>query len=195
MAKLALALLIAPVAAFAPSKGAAPATALNANIVDTLKTLEGPEIFWGSDGVLEGHDESDIKGYDNFDKLVSALEGQGVASTLSGGMYTVLAPSNSAIDKHMAEVGTPITADVLKYHVIEGKVALDNLTTDQKTLNGGTLTSYRKFRKNWLDGAIIGLKSEGPSKSSNWPADIACDNGVIHAIDTVLVPGAYEGPR
>ena len=195
MAKLALALLIAPVAAFAPSKGAAPATALNANIVDTLKTLEGPEIFWGSDGVLEGHDESDIKGYDNFDKLVSALEGQGVSSALSGGMYTLLAPSNSAIDKHNTEVGTPITADVLKYHVIEGKVAMDGLTTDQKTLNGGTLTSYRKFRKNWLDGAIIGLKSEGPSKSSNWPADIACDNGVIHAIDTVLVPGAYEGPR
>ena len=195
MAKLALALLIAPVAAFAPSKGAAPATALNANIVDTLKSLEGPEIFWGSDGVLLGHDESDIKGYDNFDKLVSALEGQGVSSALSGGMYTLLAPSNSAIDKHNTEVGTPITADVLKYHVIEGKVALDNLTTDQKTLNGGTLTSYRKFRKNWLDGAIIGLKSEGPSKSSNWPADIACDNGVIHAIDTVLVPGAYEGPR
>ena len=195
MAKLALALLLAPAAAFAPTKGASPATALNANIVDTLKSLEGPEIFWGSDGVLLGHDESDIKGYDNFDKLVSALEGQGVASTLSGGMYTVLAPSNSAIDKHMAEVGTPITADVLKYHVIEGKVAMDGLTTDQKTLNGGTLTSYRKFRKNWLDGAIIGLKSEGPSKSSNWPADIACDNGVIHAIDTVLVPGAYEGPR
>ena len=195
MAKLALALLIAPVAAFAPSKGAAPATALNANIVDTLKSLEGPEIFWGSDGVLLGHDESDIKGYDNFDKLVSALDGQGVSSALSGGTYTLLAPSNSAIDKHNTEVGTPITADVLKYHVIEGKVALDNLTTDQKTLNGGTLTSYRKFRKNWLDGAIIGLKSEGPSKSSSWPSDIACDNGVIHAIDTVLVPGAYEGPR
>ena len=195
MAKLALALLLAPAAAFAPTKGASPATALNANIVDTLKSLEGPEIFWGSDGVLLGHDESDIKGYDNFDKLVSALEGQGVSSALSGGTYTLLAPSNSAIDKHNTEVGTPITADVLKYHVIEGKVALDNLTTDQKTLNGGTLTSYRKFRKNWLDGAIIGLKSEGPSKSSNWPADIACDNGVIHAIDTVLVPGAYEGPR
>ena len=79
--------------------------------------------------------------------------------------------------------------------MIEGKVALDGLTSDQKTLNGGTLTSYRKFRKNWLDGAIIGLKSEGPSTSSTWPADIECDNGVIHAIDTVLVPGAYEGPR
>merc|ERR1711968_209499 len=162
-------------------------------IVDTLKTMEGPEIFWGSDGVLEGYDESDIKGYDNFDQLASAIEGAGI--DLSSGEYTLLAPSNSTFDKHNAEVGTPIDADVLKYHVIEGKKALDALNTDQKTLNGGTLTSYRKFRKNWLDYAIIGLKSEGPSKSSNWPADVACDNGVIHAIDTVLVPGAYDGAR
>merc|ERR1712094_116181 len=82
-----------------------------------------------------------------------------------------------------------------KYHVIEGKKTMDALNSDQKTLNGGTLTYYRKFRKNWLDYAIIGLKSEGPSKSSNWPSDVQCDNGVIHAIDTVLVPGAYEGSR
>ena len=105
------------------------------------------------------------------------------------------APANSAFDKHNNEVGTPITADVLKYHVIEGKKTMDALNSDQKTLNGGTLTAYRKFRKNWLDGAIIGLKSEGPSKSSNWPSDVECDNGIIQAIDTVLVPGAYEGPR
>ena len=78
---------------------------------------------------------------------------------------------------------------------IEGKKTMDALNSDQKTLNGGTLTYYRKFRKNWLDYAIIGLKSEGPSKSSNWPADVQCDNGVIHAIDTVLVPGAYDGSR
>jgi len=194
MAKLALALALAPaVTAFAPAPAARSATAMSASIADTLKTMEGPEIFWGSDGVLEGYDESDIKGYDNFDVLAGAIEGAGI--DLSGGAYTLLAPSNSAIEKHNTEVGTPITADVLKYHVIEGKKALDSLTEDQKTLNGGTLTSYRKFRKNWLDYAIIGLKSEGPSKSSNWPADVECDNGIIHAIDTVLVPGAYDGSR
>ena len=194
MAKLALALALAPaVTAFAPAPAARSATKMDASIADTLKTMEGPEIFWGSDGVALGHDEADIKGYDNFDQLAGALESNGV--DLSGGTYTLLAPSNSAIAKHNTEVGTPIDADVLKYHVIEGKVAMDGLTTDQKTLNGGTLTSYRKFRKNWLDGAIIGLKSEGPSKSSNWPSDVECDNGIIQAIDTVLVPGAYEGPR
>ena len=189
--KLALALLVAPVAAFAPSAPAKAPLALNAGIADTVASLEGPEIFWGSDGVLEGHDESEIKGYDNFSKLAAALKDV----DLSGGDYTLLAPSDSAFEKHEKEVGTPITADILKYHVIPGKVSMDGLNTDQKTLNGGTLTAYRKFRKNWLDNAIIGLKSEGPSKSSNWPADVGCDNGVIHAIDTVLVPGAYEGSR
>merc|ERR1711884_833770 len=136
-------------------------------------------------------DEADIKGYDNFGQLASAIADAGI--DLSGGEYTILAPSDSAFDKHNKEVGTPVTADILKYHVIPGKKSLDSLTVDQETLNGGTLTAYRKFRKNWLDFAIVGLKSEGPSKSSNWPADVECDNGVIHAIDTVLVPGAYTG--
>ena len=185
--------LAASVGAFAPQSASVRRTQMDASIADTLATMEGPEIFWGSDGVLEGHDEDEIKGYDNFDKLAAALKETGV--DLSSGDYTMLAPSNSAIDKHNAEVGTPITADVLKYHVIPGKVSMDGLTVDQKTLEGSSLTAYRKFRKNWLDNAIIGLKSEGPSKSSNWPADIACDNGIIHAIDTVLVPGAYTGSR
>merc|ERR1711939_386586 len=144
-------------------------------------------------GVALGHDEADIKGYDNFDQLAAALSKEGI--DLSGGEYTLLAPADSAFDKHENEVGTPVDADVLKYHVIKGKVALDDLTVDQPTLQGGSLTAYRKFRKNWLDYAIIGLKSEGPSKSSNWPSDVECDNGIIHAIDTVLVPGAYAGER
>ena len=194
MAKLALALALAPaVTAFAPVAAPKASTQLQASITETLATMEGPEIFWGSDGVALGHDEADIKGYDNFDQLAAALSKEGI--DLSGGEYTLLAPANSAFDKHNNEVGTPVTADVLKYHVIEGKKTMDALNSDQKTLNGGTLTAYRKFRKNWLDGAIIGLKSEGPSKSSNWPSDVECDNGIIQAIDTVLVPGAYEGPR
>ena len=185
MAKLALALALAPaVTAFAPVAAPKASTQLQASIQDTLATMEGPEIFWGSDGVL-GHDEADIKGYDNFDQLAAALSKEGV--DLSGGEYTLLAPANSAFDKHNNEVGTPITADVLKYHVIEGKKTMDALNTDQKTLNGGTLTAYRKFRKNWLDGAIIGLKSEGPSKSSKL--------AVGRRVRQRHHPGHRHGPR
>jgi hypothetical protein len=188
--------LASTASAFVPAAPAASfqrSSALDASIQDTLASINGPEVFWGSAGVAEGHEESDVKGYDNFGKLAAALSANGV--DLSGGQYTVLAPSDSAFDKHEKEVGTPVDANILKYHVIEGKVAMDALTTDQKTLNGGTLTAYRKFRKNWLDNAIIGLQSEGASKSASWPADVACDNGVIHAIDTILVPGAYTGSR
>merc|ERR1711988_77270 len=107
----------------------------------------------------------------NFGKLAAALEASSI--DLSSGEFTLLAPSDSAFEKHEKEVGTPITDDILKYHIIPSKVSMDGLTVDQPTLQGGTLTSYRKFRKNWLDNAIIGLKSEGPSNSSNWPADVA----------------------
>ena len=192
--KIVLALMLGSGAAFVPAAPqAARSTVMNAGIADTIASMEGPEIFWGSAGVLEGHEESELKGHDGFSKLTAALKSEGV--DLSGADYTILAPADSAFDKHAKEVGTPVTADILKYHVIPGKVALDDLTTDQTTLQGGTLTAYRKFRKNWLDYAIVGLQSEGPSKSSNWPADVQADNGVIHAIDTVLVPGAYEGER
>merc|ERR1712166_1365137 len=109
-----------------------------------------------------------------FGKLVAAITAAGV--DLSDGEYTLLAPADSSIDKHVSEVGTPIDADILKYHVIKGKKTLDQLNADQETLQGGTLTSYRKFRK-------------------NWPANVEADNGIIHAIDTVLVPGAYTGSR
>ena len=186
--------LIASATAFAPSAfSPRTSTQCSATIGETIKDLKGPEIFWGSEGPPLGLEEGDIKGYDCFTKLTAALDAAGL--DLSDPDITLLAPSDSAFEKHEAEVGTPIDADILKYHVIKGKVSMEGLDKDQPTLQGGSLTGYRKFRKNWLDYAVIGLKSEGPSKSVNWPADVECDNGYIHAIDTVLIPGAYAGSR
>jgi len=186
--------LVASATAFAPAAFTGRTSmARDAGIAETLAGIQGRELFWGSEGIAAGFEEADIKGYDNFVQLAAALTAAGI--DLSDGEYTLLAPSDYAIDKHIAEVGTPIDADILKYHVIKGKKTLDQLQADQETLQGGTLTSYRKFRKNWLDNAVIGLQSEGASKSGSWPANVECDNGIIHAIDTVLVPGAYTGSR
>ena len=161
-----------------------------ADLLDTVKSMQGPEIFWGSEGVALGHEESEIKGYDNFGKLAEAIEKLGLADTLKGSdKFTLLAPSDSAIESFQGE----ITADIIKYHLIPGEVTTSTIGADQKTLQGGTL-KYRRFaRKDFLDSAMVGVKSAGPSKSQNWPSDVKADNGVIHSIDTVLVPGAFEG--
>merc|ERR1711924_210930 len=126
-----------------------PATTLSASIADTVATMNGPEIFWGSAGVMEGHEESDLKGYQKFEMLAAALKKEGI--DLADGEYTLLAP--------------PVTADVLKYHVIKGKKTLDQLNEDQPTLQGGTLTSYRKFRKNWLDYAVAASSPRAPPRA------------------------------
>ena len=134
-------------------------------IAETITGLQGPE----SGG---------------FSQFVDAVAAAGI--DLSAGEYTVLAPSDSAFDEHKMSGGGAITEDILKYHIIPGRKSVDQLNVDQPTLQGRTLTAYRQFRKNHLDGAVIG------SLGSSWPADVACSNGIIHAIDIVLVPGAYQ---
>jgi len=125
-----------------------------------------------------------VKGYESFGRFVAAIQANGI--DLTQGEYTILAPADSAFSKHELGGNAPVTADVLKYHVIPGKKSLASLTSNQPTLQGGTLTASRKFRKNWLDDAIVG--------GANWPSDKPAGNCIVHTIDTILVPGAYESP-
>jgi hypothetical protein len=51
---------------------------------------------------------------------------------------------------------------------------------------GGTLTAYRKFRKNYLDSVSI-------TPLPNWPANVRTRDGcMIHVVDSIMVPGAYQ---
>ena len=134
--------------------------------------MQGPVVFCRLEGILEWFDEATIKGHDNFSKLAADL----ADIDLSGGEY--LAPFDSAIDAHLAG-GGEITTNILKYHIIIGEKTLDHLNEDQETIQGGTIISYRKFHKNWIDFAVVGLKSKDPSKSSNWSADVKVDNCII----------------
>ena len=49
-----------------------------ASVPDTLAALRGPEVYWGAEGPMRGFRESDIKGFDSFDKFLSLIERNGL---------------------------------------------------------------------------------------------------------------------
>ena len=187
--------LLAGASAFAPATRLARGSALSANIVDTLKTLEGPNIYWGSAGVLEGHDESEVKGKDTFNTLIAAIEAAGLKDTLSGGEFTLFAPTDSAFaDLPPGTVegllkDPAALAKILTYHAVEGKVTKDSIGGNLKTVNGAELTYKRFARQTFVDMAVVGQVPQGAATGSVFPTDVACDNGLVHVIDQVLTPG------
>ena len=160
------------------------------SIIDAAKETQGPEIFWGSAGVENGHLESEIRGYDGFGKFLAAVDAAGLTDTLKSGEYTVFAPTDEIITDFETNAGGKMTADVVKYHVVKGKVPSSAFSTaDLTTLEGKSLTYRRMYRKDFIDSATPGVKSEGPSASQNWPANVECDNGIFHSCNQVLTPG------
>merc|ERR1719327_783836 len=179
-----LALAMIGASAFAPmASKPLRGKALNAGAIETLQTLQGPGIFWGSDGVLVGKDENDIKGYDTFNTFASALASSGVDT--ASGEFTIYAPTDTAC----TAVNSPdLTPDVVKYHITPGKVSFSAIGADQPTLNGKAMTYKRFSRKTFLDDAIIGQVPEGAATGQSYPTDVAFDTGIIHTIGYVQNP-------
>jgi transforming growth factor-beta-induced protein len=124
---------------------------------------------------------------DGFKTLVAAVKAGGLVETLQGkGPFTVFAPTDEAFAKlpkeTLANLLKPQNKDqlvaILKYHVVPGRVmAKDVVKLDSaKTANGESLTITAE------DGKVM-VDSAGVVKT-----DIACSNGVIHVIDSVLLP-------
>lgn len=122
----------------------------------------------------------------DFSMLVSLLQKADLVSALQGeGPFTVFAPTNAAFEKLLAALNIsasdlmnqPDLAKVLLYHVVSGKVMSTDLSDglEAPTLNGESV----KF------DLSSGVKV---NESSVAAADIEAGNGVIHVIDTVLVP-------
>ena len=119
-----------------------------------------------------------------FNTLVAAVEAAGLVDTLKGaGPFTVFAPTDKAFAKIPKAKLAALLKDkaaltkVLTYHVVSGKVmAADVKPGMVKTVQGSDLTVKVKGGKVMLN------------KSHVVQADVAADNGVIHAIDTVLMP-------
>ena len=159
---------------------AAPAAAASGGAVDVLATLEGPGQVWGADGIEQGFEESDLKGYDNFDLFVARLQSTGVAGEIASGEYTIFAPVNSAIETYEKNFGA-FDADCCRTHIVKGKVASSAVgTADLSNIGGKPLTYKRAFRKDFVNDVIIGEKTFG--QYSDYPTDVAISNGVIHAV-------------
>ena len=122
----------------------------------------------------------------SFNTLVAAVKAAGLVETLSGpGPFTVFAPTDAAFAKIPAEtlqtLLTPEAKDqltsILTYHVVAGKfMAADVMhLTEAQTVQGQSVA---------ID-TTDGVKVDGANVIQT---DIVCDNGVIHVIDTVIMP-------
>jgi len=120
----------------------------------------------------------------SFGTLLTAVEAAGLTATLQGdGPFTVFAPTDAAFAA-LAE-GTleslladkQALTDVLTYHVVAGKVTASEVAamSPLESLQGSTLSVS-------TDGGV------SIENASVVQADVMADNGVIHVIDTVLVP-------
>ena len=126
-------------------------------------------------------------GAGNFTTLVAAVKAAGLVDTLKGpGPFTVFAPTDEAFGKLPAGTVESLLkpenkqklADILKYHVVAGDVRAADVVN---------LSSAKT-----VQGADVKVKVEGSTVMINnakvVKADIPCSNGVIHVIDTVILP-------
>lgn len=140
------------------------------------------------------------QGDETFSTLVAAVTAADLGETLSGeGPFTVFAPTNDAFAKIDEATLTELTTNdtetlgaILKYHVVPGKVDAATLTTaiegadeggyEIVTANGASLTA------NVVDGAVV-LTDAAGNTSTVTATDVEASNGLIHVIDTVVMPG------
>jgi uncharacterized surface protein with fasciclin (FAS1) repeats len=119
----------------------------------------------------------------NFKTLATALQAAGLVETLKGkGPFTVFAPTDEAFAKVPKDQLDALLKDkaaltkVLTYHVVPGKVMAKDVKAGKvKTVQGGELTL----------ATAGGVMVDGAKVTAT---DIVADNGVIHVIDSVVLP-------
>lgn len=140
------------------------------------------------------------QGNPDFSTLVAAVTAADLGATLSGtGPFTVFAPSNAAFDKVpqatrdqlMSAEGKDDLTGILTYHVVQGETNAAALTQaieaagaegyELTTMTGGKLTAT-------VEGGKVILTDAAGNKATVTATDVDASNGVIHVIDTVLMP-------
>eukprot|EP00523_Entomoneis_sp_CCMP467_P005221 CAMPEP_0168750046 /NCGR_PEP_ID=MMETSP0724-20121128/17050_1 /TAXON_ID=265536 /ORGANISM="Amphiprora sp., Strain CCMP467" /LENGTH=252 /DNA_ID=CAMNT_0008798015 /DNA_START=25 /DNA_END=783 /DNA_ORIENTATION=- len=159
----------------------------NEEILKALGNMEGPSISYGHFAVMENKKPTDIKEYDNFDAFKAAIDQADCTKLLRGnGPFTVFAPTNTAIENFDGV----LTEEVILTHIIPQDLYSDELQGEFETMSGHKVKCETKFRKIYVDSALIG-QLDNHSGGTPYPTNAICTNGVIHAINTVLTPG-YE---
>jgi len=131
--------------------------------------------------------------------LVAAVKAAGLVDTLKGpGPFTVFAPTNEAfaklpagtVDTLLKPENKEMLTKILTYHVVAGRLSSAELKKQiraghgqatLKTVSGGTLTAM-------LQGSDIVLKDEKGGMSKVTIPNVFQSNGVIHVVDTVVLP-------
>jgi uncharacterized surface protein with fasciclin (FAS1) repeats len=127
----------------------------------------------------------------SFETLVTAVQAAGLVEVLSSeGPFTVFAPTDEAFAKLPQGTLESLLQDkqalkeVLTYHVITGKVMAEDVIAAQRvrpeTVQGSMLNIRVMDGSVWVDGATV------------VQADVEASNGVIHVIDTVVLPSSMQ---
>ena len=136
-----------------------------------------------------------------FETLAAALKAAGLVDTLKGsGPFTVFAPTDAAfaklpagtVDTLVKPENKKMLTGILTYHVVSGKLNASDLATQikagggkatLKTVAGGSLTAS-------MEGDKVVITDAKGGKSTVTIADVNQSNGVIHVVDTVLMPAS-----
>lgn len=173
----------------------AAATILTAGSVAAQSVMVGGAAMYPTKNIIENAVNSQ-----DHTTLVAAVKAAGLVDALQGkGPFTVFAPDNKAFDKlPKGTVETLVKPEnkatltgILTYHVVSGKydskalmslIEKGNGMASLKTLAGGTLMFKMKGKKKLI------VVDEKGGESEVTIADVYQSNGVIHSVDTVLMP-------
>lgn len=163
---------------------------------DSTTTTAPAETTMGDDAAAEETGTIIDVAADNpdFSTLVAAVQAADLVDTLSGdGPFTVFAPTNDAfaalpegtVDELLLPENQDALATILTYHVVSGAVMSSDLSDGQEveTVQGETLTVG-------VSDSGVTLTDAGGNTVNVVMADVEASNGVIHAIDGVVLPSA-----
>ena len=180
-------------------KSEAPAPAAEETAAAEATAAEGNSMVGGAEMFADKPIAANASAAPNLTTLVTAVKAAGLVETLAGpGPFTVFAPTNDAfakvdkatLDGLLKPEAKASLTKVLTYHVVAGKMTAADLaakitegkgTAKLKTVAGEELTLT-------MDGDKVKVAGMGGSTAFVTQADVTQSNGVVHVVDSVLLP-------